>query len=577
MRPAAFHSRSVRRWMRQSSRLWICIRSSRRARSRRSDCSIWATPASRPLVHTLVARKRRSATPTWGARSPTTVSAVPYIGDESITRPPSSTKRRRTSASGARSAAAVPTSNVCQVPSPTVGTFSPLEGMARSRIGAAAPILERAIPSSGEKVPTVGLGTWHTFDVGTAAADRAPLADVLRRFVELGGRVIDSSPMYGTAETVVGDLAPQVGVADRLFLATKVWTSGREAGVAQMEQSLRRLRARRLDLIQIHNLLDWRTHLKTLREWKAAGRIRYLGVTHYTSSAYDELERVLRAETLDFVQVNYSIGEREAERRILPLARDRGVAVLVNRPFAEGGLFQRVRAQSVPPWAAEFDCDSWAQFFLKWILADPAVTCAIPGTSRPQHLADNLKAAMGKLPDQAMRDWMAAHVGASSSNPRSCSSRLRRNPTARHARPNYMKNSVSMMREPTPAGWDEALSPRPGLVMALFRARGSDAGDRVAAIVTGLAQASRGRVGMIDIDVNARPALAARYYVTQTPTILLLKNGVVVDRVIGTATRSLLEWLLKTRAPRDVAGRLDSPGSTRSSSAPRSNVALTST
>jgi diketogulonate reductase-like aldo/keto reductase len=277
--------------------------------------------------------------------------------------------------------------------------------------GAASPVLSRPIPVSGEMIPVVGLGTWRVFDVGGAQAERAPLKDVLKSLLELGGRVVDSSPMYGTAESVVGGLAAELAIADKLFLATKVWTSGREAGVAQMEQSLRRLRAQRLDLIQIHNLLDWRTHLRTLREWKAAGRIRYLGVTHYTSSAYDELERVLRAETLDFVQVNYSLGEREAERRILPLARDRGVAVLANRPFAEGGLFQRVRAQAVPPWAAEFGCDSWAQFFLKWILANPAVTCAIPGTSRPQHLTDNLKAAVGTLPDAAMRDRMAAHVG----------------------------------------------------------------------------------------------------------------------------------------------------------------------
>ena len=278
--------------------------------------------------------------------------------------------------------------------------------------GAASQILSRPIPASAEMIPVVGLGTWRVFDVGALPAERTPLKDVLKSLVELGGRVVDSSPMYGTAESVVGDLAADLAIADKLFLATKVWTSGREAGVAQMEQSLKRLRAQRLDLIQIHNLLDWRTHLRTLREWKAAGRIRYLGVTHYTSSAYDELERVLRAETLDFVQVNYSLGEREAERRILPLARDRGVAVLANRPFAEGGLFQRVRAQAVPPWAAEFDCDSWAQFFLKWILANPAVTCAIPGTSRPQHMVDNLKAATGKLPDAAMRDRMAAHVGA---------------------------------------------------------------------------------------------------------------------------------------------------------------------
>jgi diketogulonate reductase-like aldo/keto reductase len=277
--------------------------------------------------------------------------------------------------------------------------------------GAPAP-LERSIPSSGEKIPVVGLGTWRTFDVGASATERDPLEEVLRSFVALGGRVVDSSPMYGAAESVVGDLAAKLAVGDRLFLATKVWTSGRDAGVRQMEQSLRRLSAPKLDLMQIHNLLDWRTHLATLREWKAAGRVRYIGVTHYTSSAYDELERVLRSEALDFVQVNYSLGEREADRRILPLARDRGIAVLANRPFAEGGLFQRVRGQALPPWAAELDCESWAQLFLKWILAHPAVTCVIPATSRPQHLADNMKAGTGPLPDAAMRDRMAALVGA---------------------------------------------------------------------------------------------------------------------------------------------------------------------
>ena len=279
---------------------------------------------------------------------------------------------------------------------------------APGRGGAGSAVLERRIPSSGETIPAIGLGTWRTFDVGTAAAERAPLKEVLKTFVHLGGRVIDSSPMYGAAESVIGDLAADLALGDKLFLATKVWTSGRDAGVAQMEQSLRRLQTRRLDLMQVHNLLDWRTHLRTLREWKQAGRIRYLGVTHYTSSAYDELERVLRGETLDFVQVNYSLGEREAERRILPLAHDRGIAVLANRPFSEGGLFQRVRGRALPAWAAEVGCESWAQLFLKWILAHPAVTCVIPATSRPEHLVDNMRAGVGDLPDAATRERMAA-------------------------------------------------------------------------------------------------------------------------------------------------------------------------
>ena len=289
-------------------------------------------------------------------------------------------------------------------------TAAAAAGAGPSGAAAAGPLLQRPIPSSGERIPAIGLGTWRTFDVGAGANVRGPLKDVLQRFVELGGRVLDSSPMYGTAESVAGDLAAEAKLADTLFWATKVWTSGAAAGVTQMEQSLARLRVARLDLMQIHNLLDWRAHLTTLRAWKAAGRVRYIGVTHYTAGAYDELERVLRAEPLDFVQVNYSIGEREAERRILPLARERGVAVLVNRPFTEGGLFQRVRSTPLPAWAAELGCESWAQLFLKWILAHPAVTCVIPATSRVAHLVDNMKAGVGALPDAAARDRMAAAV-----------------------------------------------------------------------------------------------------------------------------------------------------------------------
>jgi aryl-alcohol dehydrogenase-like predicted oxidoreductase len=275
-----------------------------------------------------------------------------------------------------------------------------------SGVGAFPEPILRAIPSSGERIPVIGLGTWSTFDVGSSAAARAPLEEVLARFVERGGRVVDSSPMYGRSEEVVGAVAAKQGLKGRLFLATKVWTRGREAGLNQIETSERLLGTKRLDLLQVHNLLDLETHLATLRAWKDAGRVRYIGVTHYTASAYPEVERVLLREKLDFLQVNYSLAEREAERRILPLAREKGVAVLVNRPFGGGEALRGVLGRALPAWAAEFDCTSWAQFFLKWILANPAVTCAIPATSKRAHLDDDLDAALGRLPDEKLRRRM---------------------------------------------------------------------------------------------------------------------------------------------------------------------------
>lgn len=271
-------------------------------------------------------------------------------------------------------------------------------------------MIRRQVPRTGELLPAVGLGTWQTFDVGRRVSERAPLKEVLREFVRLGGSVIDSSPMYGQSERVVGDLAAELGVQKQLFLATKVWTSGQEAGIRQMEESLKRLRARRIDLMQIHNLVDWRAHLATLRRWKEQGKVRYIGVTHYAESAYDKLARVVKSEELDFVQLNYSIAERAAEQRMLPLAAERRLAVLINRPFAEGALFKRVRGKSLPPWAKEFGCASWAQFFLKFIISHPAVTCAIPATSKVAHLKDNMQAGVGPLPDTSMRERMARYV-----------------------------------------------------------------------------------------------------------------------------------------------------------------------
>jgi diketogulonate reductase-like aldo/keto reductase len=271
-------------------------------------------------------------------------------------------------------------------------------------------ILFRAIPATGEKIPVVGLGTWQVFDVGASPNERQPLRQVLTRFVQLGGKVIDSSPMYGRAESVIGDLTNELQLRDKLFLATKVWTSGQQAGIESMERSLMRLRTKRLDLMQVHNLVDLDTQLATMLAWKEEGRIRYIGITHYVDSAFPEVEKILRREKLDFLQINYSIVDRAADERLLPLARERGVAVLINRPFASGDLFARVRAQPLPEWAGEFDCKSWAQFLLKWILGNAAVTCAIPATGNVRHLEDNMMAGIGQLPDGKMRQRMAQFV-----------------------------------------------------------------------------------------------------------------------------------------------------------------------
>jgi len=268
-------------------------------------------------------------------------------------------------------------------------------------------MLTRPIPRSGEAVPAVGLGTWQTFDVGDGEGERAPLQEVLRRFLEGGGRVVDSSPMYGRAEAVVGDLVARLRHPAAPFLATKVWTTGRSAGESQMRESMRRLRAERLDLMQVHNLLDWETHLPVLRDWKAKGRLRHVGVTHYSLGTFAQLERLLRTEQLDFVQLPYSLATREAEKRLLPAAAETGTAVLVMRPFEEGALFRAVRGKPLPGWAAELDCERWSQVFLKYVLSHPAVTCVIPATSKPDHLSENLRAGVGPLPDEAMRRRMA--------------------------------------------------------------------------------------------------------------------------------------------------------------------------
>lgn len=274
----------------------------------------------------------------------------------------------------------------------------------RSGTPSAAPsasMQTRTIPASGEALPVIGLGTYQGFDAAPGSEAYGRLPGVLQALFAAGGSVIDSSPMYGRAEATTGELLAAAGSQRKAFVATKVWTHGRAEGLRQMQESLRLLRVDPLDLMQVHNLVDWRTQLATLRDWKAAGRIRYVGITHYHAGAYDELAAVMRAERFDFLQINYSLDEREAERHILPLAAERGMAVLINRPFGGGGLLRRLRERPLPAWAAEIGATSWAQLLLKFVLSQPAVTCAIPGTSRAEHMADNAGAGSGPLPDAA--------------------------------------------------------------------------------------------------------------------------------------------------------------------------------
>lgn len=269
--------------------------------------------------------------------------------------------------------------------------------------------IQRAIPSSGELLPIMGMGTSRTFNVDDDPIIKAQLVEVVQAFFEKGGTVIDTSPMYGRSESVVGDLLQITSKHDKVFAATKVWTDGRQKGIEQMEQSKQRMGVEVIDLMQIHNLRDWKTHLPVLREWKQQGWLRYIGITTSHGRDHKELEQILAKETLDFVQFTYNLEDRIVESRLLPLAADRGVATLINRPFQRGDLFRKVKGIELPDWSAEIECRTWGQYFLKFIAGHPAVTCLIPATSKVHHMKDNMAAGNGLLPDAAMRKRMIEH------------------------------------------------------------------------------------------------------------------------------------------------------------------------
>ena len=268
--------------------------------------------------------------------------------------------------------------------------------------------LLRSVPKTGEKLPVIGLGSAGSFDVRPGSPQLGQLGEVLALFVKHGGKLIDSAPLYGNAESVIGDLAAKSRLRDSLFIATKVLATSVQEGTSQMERSLQLFRTRTIDLMQVHNLVDVDREMTSLREWKAKGRIRYTGITYSEDRGHGEVERVMKLQKPDFVQINYSLVDRAAARRILPLARDLGMGVIINRPFGGGGIFKEISAKPLPAWVAEFDCHSWAQFLLKWIVAHPAVTCVIPATNNPRHLEDNMGAGVGRLPDARTRERMAS-------------------------------------------------------------------------------------------------------------------------------------------------------------------------
>jgi len=277
-----------------------------------------------------------------------------------------------------------------------------------SSVWAAEGLLQRQIPSSGESLPVIGLGTSRTFNVSLDAPDMVTLQEVMAAFMGGGGRLIDTAPSYGDSQAMTGELVRRLQVRDRVFLATKVSATGRDAGLRQIETAFKQLQSERIDLIQVHNLQDTRTQLALLRELKAQGRIRYIGVTHYREPAHDDLLEVLKREPVDFVQFNYSVGARNAEKRLLPFCADKGIATLINRTYQAGELFARVKGKELPAWAREeLDASSWAQLMLKFVIADPAVTAVIPATSQPRYMLDNLLAGHGRLPDAAQRERIA--------------------------------------------------------------------------------------------------------------------------------------------------------------------------